>query len=365
MIKGNHYRIRSLTLVLLMTATLGILASGCFFTEEMDDGAGVRQIHYPEPPLENWLLSVWGTSETDVWAVGQPGIILHYDGSTWTMDTVDTDILSAVWGTSPTNVFACGSDGDIYRYNGSKWSKMESGTTEHLTAIGEGPYGEIFAVGEHAAIRQLSGSEWVGTQRFAYRFTSLGEPSDTLDFHFDLDGFSVVAPFCIAGDSARIIMENLNEDSPFTWMWSTAEDRQYGYIRCSYGDADTISNNYLGNSLGEVLRLGRDNAGNLSWLYPKDPNAYRCRPATWPAPLTGIWMHPDEETLYVSTQWGTIGTLQNDCSDTDLVYDGDQWLSDIWGNTDGSEIFAVGLKGLILHSTGGAFIPMENVPLPE
>jgi hypothetical protein len=30
------------------------------------------------------LRAVWGSSESEVYAVGDDGTILHYDGSTWT-----------------------------------------------------------------------------------------------------------------------------------------------------------------------------------------------------------------------------------------------------------------------------------------
>ena len=41
----------------------------------------------------------------------------------------------AVWGTSSNDVFAVGDSGTILRYNGSAWSAMTSGTTECLNGI--------------------------------------------------------------------------------------------------------------------------------------------------------------------------------------------------------------------------------------
>ena len=52
------------------------------------------------------------------------------DGLTWTaMNSGTTDNLFAVWGTSATNVFAVGANGTILRYNGAVWSRMMSGTS--------------------------------------------------------------------------------------------------------------------------------------------------------------------------------------------------------------------------------------------
>src|SRR5690349_8828347 len=39
----------------------------------------------PTPMSARWsFTSVWGTSKTDVWAVGSGGTILRYDGAAWT-----------------------------------------------------------------------------------------------------------------------------------------------------------------------------------------------------------------------------------------------------------------------------------------
>ena len=36
-----------------------------------------------ESGTEKWLKGVWGTSATDVYAVGYDGTIINYDGFTW------------------------------------------------------------------------------------------------------------------------------------------------------------------------------------------------------------------------------------------------------------------------------------------
>ena len=49
----------------------------------------------------SWLVSVWGSGPTDVWAVGEGGTILHYDGGTWTDmsdPSLSTSLLWSVWG---------------------------------------------------------------------------------------------------------------------------------------------------------------------------------------------------------------------------------------------------------------------------
>ncbi|PYO75991.1 MAG: hypothetical protein DMD63_15490, partial [Gemmatimonadetes bacterium] len=60
------------------------------------------------------LRAVWGTSASDVWAVGNLRTIIHYDGSSWsTVRSETTDILMDVWGSSSSNLWSVGTTGTI------------------------------------------------------------------------------------------------------------------------------------------------------------------------------------------------------------------------------------------------------------
>jgi hypothetical protein len=56
--------------------------------------------------------------------VGSGGLILHYDGTSWSEMTSGTSSLSGVWGTSSSDIFAVGYDGTIVHYDGTGWSEM-------------------------------------------------------------------------------------------------------------------------------------------------------------------------------------------------------------------------------------------------
>jgi photosystem II stability/assembly factor-like uncharacterized protein len=54
-----------------------------------------------------------------VWAVGDGGTILHYDGAAWRWRDSGTDgILHGVWGTGPEDVVVVGHDGAVLRFRG-------------------------------------------------------------------------------------------------------------------------------------------------------------------------------------------------------------------------------------------------------
>ena len=68
-------------------------------------------------PQGNGLLGAWGSSLSDVFAVGYGGTVLHYNGSAWgPMASGTTNQLLGVWGSSPSDVFAVGNWGTILHY---------------------------------------------------------------------------------------------------------------------------------------------------------------------------------------------------------------------------------------------------------
>ena len=70
-------------------------------------------------PQGNTLTGVWGSSGSDVFAVGWAGTILHYDGTSWSsMESETTSRLEGVCGSSGSDVFAVGYDGTIFHYDG-------------------------------------------------------------------------------------------------------------------------------------------------------------------------------------------------------------------------------------------------------
>ncbi len=106
----------------------------------------------------NGLNGVWGNSRSDVFAVGQRGTILHYDGSAWSaMASGTTSRLNGVWGSSSSDVFAVGGAGTILHYNGSFWSAMTSGTTDNLWGVRGSSSSDVFAVGGYGTILYYNG----------------------------------------------------------------------------------------------------------------------------------------------------------------------------------------------------------------
>lgn len=73
------------------------------------------------------LKAVWGSSPEDVWAVGDRGTIVHWDGVEWKKveSPVNDQVLTDIYGTSANNIYAVAFSltyqSKIIHYNGIKW----------------------------------------------------------------------------------------------------------------------------------------------------------------------------------------------------------------------------------------------------
>ncbi len=105
--------------------------------------------------------AIWGLDHANIWAVGANGTILRWNGTAWSAQTSGvTDALNGVWGTSPTQVWAVGANGTILRWNGTNWSKLTSGTTDNLNAVWARNTTNAWAVGQQGTILRWSGTAW-------------------------------------------------------------------------------------------------------------------------------------------------------------------------------------------------------------
>src|SRR5262245_45701529 len=80
-------------------------------------------------PVDAYLLGVWGSAKSDVYAVGAGGVILHSDGETWSeQESGSKSWLQGVWGASAGEVYVVGSGGTILRSRdgGRLWTALQS-----------------------------------------------------------------------------------------------------------------------------------------------------------------------------------------------------------------------------------------------
>ena len=114
---------------------------------------------------------VWGTSSSDVFAVGNYGTILHYDGSTWSeMSSGTTEYLCSVWGISHSSIFAVGNNGIVLHYDGIQWNAVNSGTPHALRCVWGTSPNDVFAVGDYGTILHYDGSTWSIMEQYTQKW---------------------------------------------------------------------------------------------------------------------------------------------------------------------------------------------------
>ncbi|MFQ5594421.1 MAG: YCF48-related protein [Anaerolineae bacterium] len=96
------------------------------------------------------LLAVCTTSESDVWAVGNLGAILYFNGQSWAVvqGQQEYNLLDIDFST-PDDGWAVGSQGTILRYRDGIWSLANSPTMETLNGVVSRPQAEAWVVGSH------------------------------------------------------------------------------------------------------------------------------------------------------------------------------------------------------------------------
>lgn len=132
-----------------LLALLALAASGCGDGDE-DESAPSWQVVAPH--LDAALLSVWGTSPSDVWAAGaDPGdgpLVLHYDGASWQrLDTGHSGDLWWVFGFAEGPLYFGGTGGTILRWQGGAFERMSTPGTGTVFGIWGASPDELWAVG--------------------------------------------------------------------------------------------------------------------------------------------------------------------------------------------------------------------------
>lgn len=109
-----------------------------------------------------WSFAGWSSESADVFVVSSSGMILHYDGTSWSSQSSGTTVaLFAVWGVGPGGrVFAVGSAGTIRYFDRSTWAAQSSGTTQALYAVWGTSASDVFAVGGAGTVLHYDGTAW-------------------------------------------------------------------------------------------------------------------------------------------------------------------------------------------------------------
>jgi hypothetical protein len=125
------------------------------------------------------LLAIHGSSPDNVWAVGDNGVVLRFNGTRW--ERLETNLptrFSGVFAAAPNDVWVVGEEGVILRWNGVAFSRMQRGTSSISAVFGAASNHLYFSVGGSTEF-------WNGST-----FTACKFPEDGLVYNANSTSFS-------------------------------------------------------------------------------------------------------------------------------------------------------------------------------
>jgi len=260
-----------------------------FGSSDYDSSYDMKIVHYngstwsymsSETPDD--LYGVWGSSASDVFAVGPYGTILHYNGSIWSsMSSGTTDRLNGVWGSSASDIFVVGANGTILHYNGSDWTAMTSGTTDSLYGVWGSSASDIFVVGANGTILYYNGSIWSSMS------------SGTTDWLNGVWGSSASDVFAV-GDTGTILHYNGS-------TWSSMSPGTTDWLNGVWGSS--ASDVFAVGAYGTILYYNGSiwssmSSGTTDWLY-----------GVWGSSANDIFVVGDVRYFFVSNS--TVNVTNN------------------------------------------------------
>jgi tRNA A-37 threonylcarbamoyl transferase component Bud32/photosystem II stability/assembly factor-like uncharacterized protein len=160
--------------IVVATSLVGLAAVWVVLTTSGLTGhhpAGIRRCNpagycrEPLPAEVTRVRSIVAFSESDVWACGDPGVVLHYDGKAWTLAQGSLGHrLHEIFGFGPRDLWVVGDNGTLLHYDGKAWARTAGIGPAYLTAVWGARPDDVWVVGKvyggEAALLHYDGKQW-------------------------------------------------------------------------------------------------------------------------------------------------------------------------------------------------------------
>ena len=328
-----------------------------------------EELEWQNPlPQGNSLNAVLSLSSNDVYAVGNNGTIMHYDGNIWErMPSGTTNNLGSIWGITSNNLFAVGNNGTIIHFNGSTWSPLSSETTSNLTQVWGTSGNDVFAVGEKGTILHYDGAVWTSMKNDINNdIRGIWGVSSTEVYAVGFNGMILRYD----GTSWRLTNSRSNKDLLGVWGTSSTNIFAVGYTGTML-HFDGISWNIMNSATRNDL---------LGIWGSSSKNIYATGDAGTILHFNGITWSPMTSNK-TNTICGLGGASDNSIyavgsGEIVLSYEGSQWISKINDEkkeqvasleNSKTDILAAGDAGTVLHynKDNGETPASSAAPLPS
>lgn len=344
--------------------------------------------HNPLPQGNN-VNAIWGASSSDIWAVGDNGLLLHYDGMVWSASGNVGDLTTAnlygVFGTSSTDVWAAGDSGTLLHFDGKAWAASPQSTivsTQTLRGLWASAPNDYWAVGLNAAILHFDGSNWsvaaapTGVTAPLYSVWGSGASdvfavgANGVVIHYKVTSPATTPAWVSEASNTTVTLYSVSGSGPNkVWAvgWRILGTYVSGATRYdgTTWTADTGGNFGLRRATsvwvtpsGKAWASGYGNTGLAAATYNDGTswNVTDFKTLTYTSPSVNSSFGFGESDIWAV---GTNGIM--------FHYDGQTWtparlaagyntqgLESVWG-TGPNEVWAVGYNGTIRHFDGNAW----------
>jgi hypothetical protein len=273
------------------------------------------------------LQAIWVVSAGDAWIGSSGGDLLHWDGAQWTKNTTVGAGVTSIWGSAPNDVWAVGGN-VLAHWNGSSWSTQSyvpSSGVMSFRAVWGFAKSDVWAVGDKPDVLHYDGASWTKYPNAfaAQSFTGLWGTASTdlwaftgtlTAWHNSGTGFAAVTT---AGVGVKAGWGAASND-----VWGTAGVHWDG----------TMWSQAITTAVGQI--------------------------AFWGSSATDVWAvgglgsFPDHGS---TAHWDGVAWCERDIPITEDVAPGYnvRFTSEnvlAVGGSSASDVWAVGKRGLILHS---------------
>ena len=344
------------------------------------------------------LHGIFAGARDAVWAVGHTGVaavIAHYDGERWTSQRLEVptvEALRAVWGTSPQRLWAVGDGGRILSFDGQQWRVEVSPTRAALRSVHGLAEHDVWAVGVDRSAVHWDGMRW--------RLLNTGLIGNLSSVRVDIasappasDAGMDMAPAPAPADAGLDAGLPPAPEGPWlTWAFGEAgrvfryngeqwAELPSGSELALHGAARVAAGELLAvGERGQITRFAGDARQSLSggsrrnhlalwgdgqtlWVVG-DEIARRDRGGAWSAlqrpsdrSLYGVW--GDARGLWAVGTGGAIVRFEDgELHAIEAAAAADRWLRAVWGA--GDSVWIVGHGGLALVRAAGGFLRVDT-----
>jgi len=289
-----------------------------------------------ESGTEKGLRSIWGSTDSDIWAVGIDGTVLHWNGSTWHRYEFEQGFwkdLFSVWGAASYDVWAAGEFGAILHWDGNSWTQYDDNmnTGRYYYGIWGVSSNDVWAIGsenDESIVAHWDGYSWSDIE------------SPYLEFLRGISGM----------DSEFVVsvgwVNSMHNNGPAVIRWDGATWREESYPECGSCDLACWFEGVWCSDYDDIWAVGsnfcRETSGHIMhWNGPS--NEWEFVGIGHVTELHDLWGESEDNVWAVGTSilhWNGKSWSAESSESTN-------YLKAVWGT--GGDIWAVGSGGTIVR----------------